>query len=95
MESVGIRDLRQSLSAYIKRVKRGEAFAVTERGQEVAVITPSAARAGAVGRLVADLGATAAQEDLLSLGPPLPPREGSGATPISDALRAEREERLS
>lgn len=92
MESVGIRELRQSLSAYVRRVKRGEAFAVTERGSEVAVLSPSASRSDPVGRIVADLGATAATADLLELGEPLEPR--AGEVSISDALRAEREERL-
>jgi prevent-host-death family protein len=41
MDRIGIRELRQNLSRYVLRVKAGEAFAVTERGEEVAVLSPS------------------------------------------------------
>jgi prevent-host-death family protein len=42
MESVGVRDLKASLSAYLRRVKAGETILVTERGQPVARIVPVA-----------------------------------------------------
>ena len=38
MERVGIRELRQNLSVYLRKVKEGETFEVTERGQPVAVL---------------------------------------------------------
>nr|MDQ3384358.1 type II toxin-antitoxin system prevent-host-death family antitoxin [Actinomycetota bacterium] len=41
---VGVRELRQNLSRYLERVKAGEAFIVTERGSEVARLTPSGGR---------------------------------------------------
>jgi len=34
---VGVRELRQNLSRYLDRVKAGEGFIVTERGEEVPV----------------------------------------------------------
>ena len=37
---VGIRELRQNLSVYLRRVARGERFVVTERGRAVAELTP-------------------------------------------------------
>ncbi len=40
-ETVGVRELRQNLSVYIKRVKEGETLAVTEHGREVARLMPS------------------------------------------------------
>ncbi len=40
MERVGVRELRQNLSVYLERVKRGEALEVTERGRPVAVLAP-------------------------------------------------------
>jgi prevent-host-death family protein len=39
--TVGVRELRQNLSKYLTRVKRGETLAVTERGHEVARLIPS------------------------------------------------------
>jgi len=41
MERVGVRELRQSLSRYLAEVKEGKSFVVTERGREVARLTPS------------------------------------------------------
>jgi prevent-host-death family protein len=40
MERVGIRELRQNLSVYLRRVKRGESLEVTERGKTVARLVP-------------------------------------------------------
>jgi prevent-host-death family protein len=40
-ERVGIRELRQNLSVYIRRVREeGRAYEVTERGEPVARLTP-------------------------------------------------------
>jgi prevent-host-death family protein len=39
--TVGVRELRQNLSKYLTRVKKGETLAVTERGHEVARLVPS------------------------------------------------------
>jgi prevent-host-death family protein len=90
--AVGIRELRQSLSKYVARVKRGEAFSVTERGQEVARLIPAPRYADPVGRLVIERRAVPAEGDLLAQGPPLPPPEGTGVRPASDALEIERRE---
>ena len=38
MKQVGIRELKNSLSAYIGHVKKGETVVVTERGKTVAVL---------------------------------------------------------
>ena len=38
---VGIRELKNKLSAYLEKVKRGEQLAVTERGKVIAYILPS------------------------------------------------------
>jgi prevent-host-death family protein len=40
MVAVGIRELKNRLSQYLKRVGAGERVVVTERGQPVAVISP-------------------------------------------------------
>jgi prevent-host-death family protein len=40
MESVGIRELKENLSRYLKRVKSGERIIITERKKEVAVLVP-------------------------------------------------------
>ena len=40
MDNIGIRQLKRQLSAYIDRVKQGEAMVITDRGKEVAMLTP-------------------------------------------------------
>jgi len=40
MDEVGVRELRQNLSVYLRRVSGGEALAVTEHGRRVALLAP-------------------------------------------------------
>lgn len=40
MERVGVRELRQNLSVYLRRVKAGQPLEVTERGTPVARLVP-------------------------------------------------------
>ncbi len=88
--SVGVRELRQNLSRYLERVKAGEAFVVTERGSEVARLTPSGARQSALARLIAERGATIPQGDLLAN---LRARHRIDGPSTADVLAEQREER--
>jgi prevent-host-death family protein len=45
METVGIRELKENLSKYLKSVKSGEKIVVTDRKKEVAIIVPFGAEA--------------------------------------------------
>ncbi len=45
MGSVGVRELRDRLSHYLRRVKTGERLVVTERGKSVAVLSPAVEKA--------------------------------------------------
>lgn len=40
MKTVGVRQLKEHLSRYLKRVKSGERIVVTDRKKEVAVLVP-------------------------------------------------------
>jgi prevent-host-death family protein len=42
MAAVGIRELKNRLSQYLRRVRAGERLVVTERGKPVAIISPPA-----------------------------------------------------
>ena len=67
MDSVGLRELKNHLSEYVNRVKRGEAVLVTDRGQAVAELRPASASDHKLRRLsLADL----ARAGLLTLGKP-------------------------
>ncbi len=39
-DSIGVRELRQYASTYLKRVKDGESLTVTERGRPIARLVP-------------------------------------------------------
>ena len=54
MERVGVRELRQNASRYLRRVKSGETVEVTERGKLVALLVPPTAAATARERLIAN-----------------------------------------
>lgn len=88
--SVGVRELRQNLSRYLERVKAGEAFVVTDRGNEVARLTPSGARHRGLARLIADRGASIPRGDLIAN---LRPRHRVGNSTAA-VLAEQREERL-
>ena len=40
METVGIRELKRNLSAYLRSVKAGKKVVITDRKKEIAVIVP-------------------------------------------------------
>ncbi|HEV8682307.1 MAG TPA: type II toxin-antitoxin system prevent-host-death family antitoxin [Actinomycetota bacterium] len=67
---VGVRELRQNLSLYLRRVARGERLEVTERGKPVAVLCPVDESGSALRRLVASGRAKPPEGDLLDLAPP-------------------------
>jgi antitoxin (DNA-binding transcriptional repressor) of toxin-antitoxin stability system len=98
MSEVGIRELKNRLSEYVRRVKEGEVIQVTDRGQTVAELRPPQAGGdlGARHPGLADL----AQRGLLRLAsepnhPGLYPLEGPAAAPglaarLLDEERGER-----
>jgi prevent-host-death family protein len=92
MHQVGVRELRQNLSRYLADVKQGESFVVTERGREVARLTPSGPPDSPLARLVANRGATMPRADLLSLArsPHVAPAVGPPSLQVLDELREER-----
>jgi prevent-host-death family protein len=92
MSQVGVRELRQNLSRYLAAVKQGESFVVTERGREVARLSPSGPPDSPLARLVTDRGATMPGTDLLSLARNADrrPAVGPSSRQILDELREER-----
>jgi prevent-host-death family protein len=74
MEQIGVRELRQHASRWLRRVAAGESFEVTDRGRPVALLVPAPGRPG-LEALLASGRARAAEGRLSELGPPrrLPP----------------------
>lgn len=62
--TVGVRELRQNLSVYLERVKKGEALTVTDRGQEVAILRPMPKTNDVIARLIAEGRATPAKRHI-------------------------------
>lgn len=52
--TVGVRELRQNLSKYLRRVQKGESLEVTERGRPVAMLTPLPETTSVLERLIAE-----------------------------------------
>ena len=72
MKSIGVRELRQDASRYLKQVEAGQTLEVTARRRPVALLVPIRPRGRLQqltdsGRLVPGTG------DLLDLGPPIAP----------------------
>lgn len=89
-ERVGIRELRQNLSVYVRRVREeGRAYEVTERGEPVARLTPLENRPMTlIDEMIADGRITPATRRIEDLPPPanLPGR------PLSEILQEMRDE---
>ena len=88
--TVGVRELRQNLSVYLDRVKKGEALTVTEHGAAVAILRPLPTAPTVLARLVAEGRATAPTRSVDNLPRPLTVRLKKPMSEILDDMRDER-----
>ena len=88
--TVGVRELRQNLSVYLERVKKGEALTVTDRGQEVAILRPMPKGDDLIERLIAEGRATRPTRSIRDLPKPLDIKLDKPLSEILDELREER-----
>ena len=91
-QQVGVREIRQNLSKYLKRVEEGETFEVTDHGRPVATLgpvrrthSPTLERLAAQGWAILGTG-----ENLADIGEPIELPEGPTASEILDELREDR-----
>jgi prevent-host-death family protein len=70
MAAIGVRELRQRASEFLRRVEAGETFEVTDRGRPVAMLCPVPARSP-LDRLRASGEVIEAEGTLADLPPPL------------------------
>ena len=91
MTRIGIRELRQKASEYLRRVEGGETIEVTDRGRPVALLTPIP-EAPPLGRLRAAGDVDAASESMDDLPAPLPLAPGQQA-PSAILARMRADER--
>jgi len=85
--NVGVRELRQNLSVYLARVKRGQALTVTEHGRAVAELRPLPTSTDALGRLVEEGRVVPARRPPSALPRPLRLPPGRPVSALLDELR--------
>jgi prevent-host-death family protein len=90
MDAVTVRELRQNLSVYLRRVEAGETLRVTRRGRPAAILAPLPERRTATDWLVVERGATMPRNRISDLAPAA---KLGGGKRISDALADQREDR--
>jgi prevent-host-death family protein len=83
MNRIGVRELRQNASEWLRRVQRGESFEVTDRGRPVALLVPARSE-DLLARLSAEGTLREGEGDLLAIDP-LP--ADSAQPPLSDVLQ--------
>ena len=92
MARVGIRELRQNLSVYLRQVKQGAVFKVSDRGKVVAILKPADRAEDALQRLID--GGTVMPAKVPFSECPRPAGEVDDARTVSECLHRMREERL-
>ncbi|HZU14424.1 MAG TPA: type II toxin-antitoxin system prevent-host-death family antitoxin [Chloroflexota bacterium] len=89
MRQIGVRDLRQNASKWLRCVKEGESFEVTERGRTIAMLVPAPPEMTTIERLIASGQIIPATRDLLDVKP-LPPEPGKPLpSQILEEMRAD------
>lgn len=86
MRKIGVTELSRNPGKWLRFVKQGESFEVTERGHAVALLVPVPPRQCIRERLVASGAMIPGKGNLLDLGPPLPPKPGE---PLPSAVLTE------
>lgn len=91
METIGIRELRQNASRYLRRVAAGESITVTDRGRPVAVLNPPSSGRSLYDEMVASGELIPAEKPFGAtlLSPPLPGRPDFSASAELERMRNE------
>jgi prevent-host-death family protein len=89
MGEIGIRELRQNLSVYIRRVAGGERFVVTDHGEPVALLGPLPNADDPWEQLLAEGRLSRPTLDLLQAGEPIELRDPYAGTTALEEQRGE------
>ena len=87
-ETVGVAELRQNLSKYLRRVARGERLVVTDRNRPVAELGP-VSRGGTLDRLIADGRVAPPSRPARDFAPVKLPGEGMTLSEALDEIRGD------
>ena len=90
MERVGVRELRQNLSVYLRRVRSGESLEVTERGRPVAVLQPITTDDAVAALAARGLAIRRGAGNLAELPEPLPRQLERPLSQVVEDLRQDR-----
>jgi prevent-host-death family protein len=88
-DSVGVAELRQNLSKYLRRVARGERLVVTDRNRPVAELGP-VNRGGTLDRLIAEGKVAPPTRPARYLQPIKLPGDGMTLSEALEEIRGER-----
>lgn len=88
-KTVGVRELRQNLSVYLARVKKGQVLTVTEHGRPVAELRPLPPEADPLARLLAEGRVTPPRRAASSLPRPLRLELARPVSALLDDLRGD------
>ena len=91
MKTIGVRELRQRASEYLKAVEAGDSFEITAHGRPIALLV-QARTASRRDLLMARGRLSPARGDLLDLGAPVKPKTGP-PTPTETLAAARASER--
>lgn len=91
MERIGVRELRQNASKYLRRVAAGESLTITDRGRPVAVLNPPPRSESLYEELVASGELIPAKRPFreVALSDPLPVKPGFSASAELERMRNE------
>ncbi len=90
MSEVGVRELRQNLSVYLRRAAEGERFVVTDRREPVAVLGPLPVKDDPWERLLLEGRLSRPSRDLLEVGPPVKLDDPYAGTKALEEQRGEQ-----
>ena len=92
---IGIRELRQHASLYLRRVRAGETITLTDRGEPFAEIRPISAHRSTLDRLIAEGRARPPRADLATFlkRPAAPAPEGRSRALSDLVIEARADER--
>lgn len=90
MERIGIRELRQNASTWLRKVQEGQSFEITDRGRPVALLVPPPSEEDLLLRLAAQGRITLPKGSIFDLGPPLPADPGKPTlSEVLEEMRAD------
>lgn len=94
LSRIGVRELRQNLSVYLRRVEKGETLEVTEHGRPVARLAPVPAGERVLDLLIAEGRATPARGQIEDILPIRGKPDARASEAVRRALRKQGEDSL-